>query len=103
LQAQAAQAAVTEMPVQSVQPGVAQQTAIAGPTFGQSPLVDIQPIEIEPAVVIPPTSIRGRYPELLELYDKGRSVEQIAKAMGLNKGEVQLILQLARREEEQHA
>jgi hypothetical protein len=54
-------------------------------------------------VVLPLTTIRGRYPELLEMHDKGRSVEQIAKAMGMNKGEVQLILQLARREEQQHA
>jgi uncharacterized protein (DUF111 family) len=52
---------------------------------------------------LPPTTVRGRYPELLALHDRGRSVEQIAKAMGLNKGEVQLILQLARREEQQHA
>ncbi|MBB6675539.1 hypothetical protein [Cohnella nanjingensis] len=50
-----------------------------------------------------PTSIRGRYAELLGLHDRGRSVEQIAKAMNMNKGEVQLILQLARREEERHA
>jgi hypothetical protein len=52
---------------------------------------------------VPPTTIRGRYPGLLEMHDKGRSVEQIAKAMGMNKGEVQLILQLVRREEQQHA
>jgi DNA-directed RNA polymerase specialized sigma24 family protein len=37
------------------------------------------------------------------MHDKGRSIEQIAKAMGINKGEVQLILQLVRREEQQHA
>ncbi len=54
-------------------------------------------------IILPPTTIRGRYPKLLEMHDKGRSVEQIAKAMGMNKGEVQLILQLVRREEQQHA
>lgn len=54
----------------------------------------------EPALA--PQSIRARYPELLELHDRGRSVEQLAKALGLNKGEVQLILQLAKREEERH-
>lgn len=53
-------------------------------------------------IVMPPTTIRGRYPELLGMHEKGRSVEQIAKAMGLNKGEVQLILQLVRREEQRH-
>ncbi len=48
------------------------------------------------------TAIRDRYAELLAMHGKGKSVEQIAKATGMNKGEVQLVLQLARREE-QHA
>lgn len=50
-----------------------------------------------------PTSINERYAGLLSLYRKGKSIEQIAKSSGMNKGEVQLILQLARREEEQLA
>jgi hypothetical protein len=54
-------------------------------------------------IVLPKSTIRGRYPELFNMHDKGRSIEQIAKAMGINKGEVQLILQLVRREEQQHA
>ncbi|MDI4646192.1 hypothetical protein [Cohnella hashimotonis] len=45
-----------------------------------------------------PSAISERYAELLELHERGRSVEQIAKAMNMNKGEVQLILQLAKRE-----
>jgi hypothetical protein len=62
------------------------------------------PLPIIPEeILIPPTTIRGRYPELFNMHDKGRSVEQIAKALGMNKGEVQLILQLVRREEEHHA
>ncbi|RED66056.1 hypothetical protein [Cohnella lupini] len=61
--------------------------------------VAAEPAEIE----IAPTTIRGRYPELLAMHDKGRSIEQIAKALGMNKGEVQLILQLVRREEQQNA
>lgn len=44
-------------------------------------------------------TIRGRYAELLDMYDRGRSIEQIARALNMNKGEVQLILQLAKREE----
>ncbi|MFC5401965.1 hypothetical protein [Cohnella soli] len=51
---------------------------------------------------VPPT-LRGRYPELFSMHDNGKSVDQIAKEFGMNKGEVQLILQLARREEELHA
>lgn len=58
---------------------------------------------VETSTEPPPTTIRGRYPELLEMHDRGRSVDQIAKAIGMNKGEVQLILQLARREDQQHA
>jgi hypothetical protein len=67
----------------------------------QEPLNPIAPVVNE--VALPPTTIRGRYPELLVMHDKGRSIEQIAKAMGMNKGEVQLILQLVRREEQQNA
>lgn len=62
-----------------------------------------QPPEPEPVAAAIDVSIRGRYQELLTLHDRGRSVDQIAKTLGMNKGEVQLILQLARREEEQHA
>lgn len=50
-----------------------------------------------------PASIRVRYANLIAMHDKGRSVDHIAKTAGMNKGEVQLILQLARREEEQLA
>lgn len=59
-----------------------------------------EPEEEPPAA---PNSVRARYPDLIALHEKGRSVEQIAKALGMNKGEVQLILQLVRREEEHHA
>jgi hypothetical protein len=57
---------------------------------------------VEPAGAAPST-IRGRYAELIALYERGRSIEQIAKMLHLNKGEVQLILQLAKREVGQRA
>ncbi|MNJ39528.1 hypothetical protein D3C77_344040 [compost metagenome] len=44
-------------------------------------------------------SLRDRYPELFELYAKGKSIDMIAKSIGIQRGEVQLILQLANREE----
>ncbi|MEO2204038.1 hypothetical protein ABGV42_09815 [Paenibacillus pabuli] len=44
-------------------------------------------------------SIKDRYPELFLLYDQGKSVDTIAKQTGIQRGEVQLILQLAEREE----
>lgn len=42
----------------------------------------------EDAAALVPQTIRSRYAELLELHGRGRSVEQIAKTLGLNKGEV---------------
>ncbi|MFD7521526.1 DUF6115 domain-containing protein [Paenibacillus chitinolyticus] len=46
----------------------------------------------------PDLSVRSRYAALFELHDQGRSTEQIAKQLGMNKGEVMLIMQLAKRE-----
>jgi hypothetical protein len=48
-------------------------------------------------------SIEERYPELFEYYRQGKSTEQIARKLGMNKGEVMLILGLAKREARQHA
>nr|WP_154893579.1 hypothetical protein [Paenibacillus xylanexedens] len=44
-------------------------------------------------------SIKDRYSEVFHLYDEGKSVDAIAKQTGIQRGEVQLILQLAEREE----
>jgi uncharacterized membrane-anchored protein YhcB (DUF1043 family) len=44
-------------------------------------------------------NVRERYAELFRLYGQKKSVEYIAKKLGMNKGEVQLIIQLARQEE----
>lgn len=49
------------------------------------------------------TGIRGRYPELFRLHGEGKSTEQIARKLGMNKGEVMLILEFARREEQPDA
>ncbi|WP_138493950.1 hypothetical protein [Paenibacillus pinistramenti] len=46
-----------------------------------------------------PPKVRERYPELFALYDQGKSIDTVAKATGMARGEVQLILQLAKREE----
>ncbi|WP_126145004.1 DUF6115 domain-containing protein [Paenibacillus whitsoniae] len=47
-------------------------------------------------------SMRTRYMELFALHDQGKSVEAIAKKLNMNKGEVNLILQLSRQEERTH-
>ncbi|WP_058303958.1 hypothetical protein [Gorillibacterium timonense] len=48
------------------------------------------------------SSIRGRYPDLFQLHAEGKSIEQIARKIGLSKGETTLILQLAKQEEEDY-
>jgi len=45
------------------------------------------------------TSIQKRYEQLFQLHESGKSIEAIAKKLQLNKGEVQLIIQLAKQEE----
>lgn len=61
---------------------------------------DVQP-ETEMSVAEEPQEehVRDRYPELFELYAQGKSMDMIARTVGLQRGEVQLILQLARKEE----
>ncbi|MUG66732.1 hypothetical protein GNP94_12040 [Paenibacillus campinasensis] len=47
----------------------------------------------------PVPSIKQRYAELFDLYDQGKSIDSIAKSLGLQRGEVQVIIQLAKQEE----
>lgn len=58
----------------------------------QTPLQEVEPEAQQ-------ESIRERYQELFELYEQGKSVDYIAKQSGIQRGEVQLILQLAERED----
>ncbi|MGM1045259.1 MAG: hypothetical protein ACQEXX_03860 [Bacillota bacterium] len=44
-------------------------------------------------------SIKSRYTELFDMYEAGRSIDMIAKSAGMQRGEVQLIIQLAKQEE----
>lgn len=43
--------------------------------------------------------IKTRYKEIFALYEQNKSFDYIAKATGINKGEVQLIIQLGKQEE----
>lgn len=108
-QDRSASPAITTMPMAAVEPmrqADAEQTKAAATLGSEQPIQQSWSADApEEAASLPiaAQSIRVRYAELLELHGRGRSVEQIAKTLGLNKGEVQLILQLAKREEEQHA
>jgi sugar-specific transcriptional regulator TrmB len=44
--------------------------------------------------------IKNRYGAIFELHAQGKSIEYISKKTGMNKGEIQLIIQLARQEEQ---
>ncbi len=60
---------------------------------------NVAAIDSEPAVKEPET-LKERYPELFEMHQEGKSIEFIAKKIGMNKGEVILILDLAKQGEE---
>ncbi|MNB64145.1 hypothetical protein D3C81_63320 [compost metagenome] len=47
----------------------------------------------------PVSTIKLRYPQLFELHEEGKSIDVIAKKTGMQRGEIQLILQLAKQEE----
>lgn len=47
-------------------------------------------------------NVKERYTELFRLHEQNKSVEHIAKKLNMNKGEVHLILQLAKQEEKAH-
>jgi hypothetical protein len=54
-----------------------------------------EPVPAAPSLM----NIKERYPDLFRLYEQGKSTEAIAKKLGMNKGEVSLILQLSKQEE----
>ncbi|MEI7027304.1 hypothetical protein [Paenibacillus sp. y28] len=45
-------------------------------------------------------TMRDRYSELFQLHQEGKSIDLIAKTLNMNKGEVMLIMQLSKQEEE---
>lgn len=75
------------------------QLAISGTTQRQGNLAqdNVQPVQPEKAK--PVSTIKLRYPQLFELYEEGKSLDFIAKKTGMQRGEIQLILQLAKQEE----
>ncbi|NOU93404.1 hypothetical protein GC093_09260 [Paenibacillus sp. LMG 31456] len=60
-------------------------------------------IEDVPETASTPMNIKVRYSELFDMYDQGKAIDHIAKKLGMNKGEVNLIIQLAKQEERLNA
>ncbi|MET3847852.1 MULTISPECIES: hypothetical protein [unclassified Paenibacillus] len=87
----AGQATVSRETAAAVEPGAFLEPAAGADLEGQNGTESTLP-EQQP-------SIRDRYPELFELYDTGKSIDAIGKMTGMHRGEIQLILQLAKQEE----
>ncbi|WP_156337276.1 hypothetical protein [Paenibacillus dakarensis] len=58
-----------------------------------------EPTESEKITQPPVNSIKRRYTSLFDMYEDGKSIDMIAKSTGMQRGEVQLIIQLAKQEE----
>ncbi len=86
------QAARTVQPAETVQ-NVSETIEPEAEAVAEAEMVpEEQPMEKQ--------TMKQRYSELFELHEQGKSVEYIAKKLSMNKGEVQLIIGLAEREED---
>lgn len=84
---------VSHMPSQGIgtQGDALRESAARMAQEHSEPVVEQQPDTIE--------RIQDRYQELFAHYKNGKSIDTIAKTVGLQRGEVQLILQLAKQED----
>jgi hypothetical protein len=80
-----------------------EQHAAAGESQFMNSALVVEPPILEEEPVYKGLSMKSRYAELFSLHDQGKGVEAIAKKLGMNKGEVSLILQLSRQEEQTRA
>lgn len=73
----------------------------ASPVSGNDVHADL-PVENETIAESETESVdlRGRFAHIFNLYDEGKSIDTIARRLGLTKGEVSLIIQLAKQEED---
>ncbi|MEX2462233.1 MAG: hypothetical protein WD469_13215 [Paenibacillaceae bacterium] len=65
----------------------------------KQPSITSQIETVPEKVNVSPMQMKERYAELFLLHEQGKAIEYIAKKLNLNKGEVQLIIQLAKQEE----
>lgn len=80
-----------------------EQLAASGESTYMNSTLAVEPPVLEEEPVYVGLSMKSRYAELFSLHDQGKGVEAIAKKLGMNKGEVSLILQLSRQEEQTRA
>ncbi|WP_258959173.1 hypothetical protein [Paenibacillus tyrfis] len=73
--------------------------AAVSQAYTDSAVPDTQPEAANKAAM----NMKERYAELFGLYESGKSTDYIAKKLGMNKGEISLILQLAKQEERSNA
>ncbi|GMX62134.1 hypothetical protein Elgi_19380 [Paenibacillus elgii] len=73
--------------------------AAVTPAYTEPAAPDKQPEAVNKA----PMNMKERYSELFGLYESGKSTDYIAKKLGMNKGEISLILQLAKQEDRSNA
>jgi hypothetical protein len=68
----------------------------------QLPAVSVESVvdEIDSPITM---NLKTRYAELFALYEQGKSTEYMAKKLNMNKGEINLIFQLAKQEERLNA
>lgn len=85
--------------VNSVRTGMAEQTMRFDAHQAES---NVAPERAEANQEPKSKSIHDRYSELFRLYREGKSIEAIAKKLGMNKGEVQLIIGLSKQEGSLH-
>ncbi|WP_223275768.1 hypothetical protein [Paenibacillus elgii] len=79
--------------------GAGAGAAAVSSAYTESSAPDKQPEAANKA----PMNMKERYGELFGLYESGKSTDYIAKKLGMNKGEISLILQLAKQEERSNA
>jgi archaellum component FlaC len=111
LEKQAGQTAQEMIKLQIVYEELQKPTVRTG-VNDQFPISEVQPASLELSATLEPEpepeptvvmNMKLRYAELFALYDQGKSADYIARKLSINKGEVNLIIQLAKQEERLNA
>jgi hypothetical protein len=91
-----------ELQKQAAKTGETQAAALSDIPFAAVELSAAKAPETELEIPVA-MNMKIRYSELFAMYDQGKSTDYIAKKLSMNKGEVNLIIQLAKQEERLNA